>query len=78
MCISRQCLVLGKLGNSLLAGDQDGKREGALPNASISSGSFWPLDDMETWPSVWRLIPDVWLSKSLDLAAIDVTVVVMT
>ena len=77
MCIPRQCLVLGQLGDSFLAGDQDGKWEGALPNAPISSGSFWPLDGMGVWPSVWRLAPHVQSSKSLDLAAINATVVAM-
>ena len=39
-CIPRQYLVLGWLGDSLLARDQDGKWEGELPNAAISLGSF--------------------------------------
>ena len=56
-------------------GDQDGKWEGALPNIPISSGSFQPLAGMGVWPSVWRLAPDVWSSKLLDLVAIDATVV---
>ena len=50
MCIPRQCLVLGWLGNSLLAGDQDFEQEEALPNAPTSSGSLWPLDGMGVWP----------------------------
>ena len=74
-CIPRQCLVLGQLGNGFLARDQDGKWEEALPDAPISSGSIQPLDGMGVWPSVWRLAPDVQSSKSLDLAAIDMTVV---
>ena len=44
MCIPRQCLVLGQLGDGFLARDQDGKWKGALPNTPISSGSFWPID----------------------------------
>ena len=39
-CIPKQYLVLGWLGGSPLAGDQDGKWEGELSNASISSGPF--------------------------------------
>ena len=42
-CIPRQCLVIGQLGDGFLARDQDGRWEGALPNAPISSGSFPPL-----------------------------------
>ena len=74
-CIPRQYLVLGQLGSSLLAGDQDGKWEGELPNTPVSSGSFQLWDGMSTWPSIWRLAPDVQSSKSLDLVAIDMTVV---
>ena len=76
-CIPRQCLVLGQPGDGFLARDQDSKWEGALPNASISSGSFQSLDGMGVWPSVWMLAPDVWSSKLLDLVAIDVIVVAM-
>ena len=74
-CIPRQCLVLGWLGNGFLARDQDGEWEWALPDTPISSGSFRPFDGMGVWPLVWRLTPDVWSSKPLDLAVIDVTVV---
>ena len=35
-CIPKQGLVLGWLGGSLLAGDQDGEQEGNCPNAPIS------------------------------------------
>ena len=74
-CISRQYLVLGWLGGGLLVGDQDGEQEGELPNAPISLGSFQLWDGMSTWPSFWRLAPDIWSSKSLDLAVIDMIVV---
>ena len=41
----------------------------------------WPetkmVSGMGVWPSVWRLTPDVWSSKLLDLVAIDATVVAM-
>ena len=69
--------MLEQLDNGFLARDQDGEWEGALPNAPISLGSFPPLDGMGVWPSVWRLAPDVWFSKLLDLATIDATVVAM-
>ena len=69
--------MLGQLGDSFLARDQDGKWEGALSNAPIYSGSFQPLDGMGVWPSVWRLAPDVQFSKSLDLVAINATVVAL-
>ena len=74
-CIPRQCLVLGQLDDCFLARDQGGEWGMALPDTPISSGSLWPLDGMGVWPSVWRLAPDVQFSKSLDLAAIDMTVV---
>ena len=76
-CIPKQCLVLGWLGGSLLAGDQYGEQEGELPDTPISSGSFWLWDGMSMWPSIWRLAPDIWSSKSLDLVAIDMMVVAM-
>ena len=74
-CIPRCCLVLGQLGSGLLARDQDGEQEGKLHDASISSGSFQFQDDMPAWCSIWRLTPDIWSSKSLDLVAIDMIVV---
>ena len=74
-CIPKQYLVLGWLGSGLLARDQDGKWEGELPNAPISSGHFQCWDCMPAWPTVWRLAPDIQSSKSLDLAAIDMIVV---
>ena len=71
MCIPRKCLVLGQPGDGLLARDQDGKWEGALPNAPTYFRVLsWPLDGMGVWPSVWRLAPDVQSSKSLDFVAI--------
>ena len=74
-CIPRHYLVLRWLGSGLLAGDQDGKWEWELPNAPISLGSFQLWDGMSMWPSIWRLAPDVWSSKLLDLVAIDKIVV---
>ena len=75
MCIPRQCLVLGQLGNDLLARDHDGEWEGQLPDAPDSPGSFVLLDGMSAWPPIWRLAPDILSSKLLDLAAIDTIVV---
>ena len=74
-CISRQCFVLGLLDSSLLARDQDGKWEGELPNASDSCRSFALWDGMSTWPSIWRLAPDILSTKSLNLAAMDMKLV---
>ena len=74
-CISRQCLVLGQFDSGLLAGDQDGKWEGELSSAPDSLRSFALWDGTSTWPSVWRLAPDVLSSRSLDLAAIDTKLV---
>ena len=73
--ISKQCFVLGWLDGSLLAGDQDGKWEGELPNASNSCRSFALWDGMSTWPSNWGLAPDVLFPGSLSLAAIDINLV---
>ena len=76
-CIPRQYQVSGPPGDGCLSGDWDGEWEGALPDASISFRPFWPLGDVGVWPSIWRLVPDIWPSKSLDLVAIDTPVVVM-
>ena len=54
-----------------------GQWEVALPDAPVSSRPFWPLGDVGVQPLVWKLAPDIWSSKSLDLVAIDMTVVVM-
>ena len=78
MCIPRQCLVLGWLGSGLLAGDKGDKWMGELPNAPISSESFQLWDGMSMWPSIWRLAPDIWSSKLLDLVAIDMIVLGMS
>ena len=75
--IPRQYWVSGQPGNSCLAGDWDGEWEGALPDAPVSSRPFWLLGGVRVQTSVWRLAPDIWSSKSLDLVAIDMTVVVM-
>ena len=72
--IPRQYLVLGWLGSGLLAGDQD-REWGELPNAPVSSGLFQLWDGIFTWFFIWRLAPDIWSSKLLDLAAIDMIIV---
>ena len=59
----------------LLVRDQDGEQEGELPNAPNSIRSFALWDGTSTWPSIWRLVPDVLSSRSLDLAAIDMKLV---
>ena len=74
-CISKQCLVLGQLNGSLLAGDQDGKWEGELPDTSNSCRSFALWDGMSAWPSIWRLAPDILFPRSLNLVAIDMKLV---
>ena len=38
---------------------------------------FQLLGGVRAWPSVWRLAPDMQSSELLDLAAIDMTVVVV-
>ena len=58
-----------------LAGDQDSKWEVELPNASDSCRSFALWDGMSTWPSIWRLAPDVLSTRSLDLAVMDMKLV---
>ena len=63
---------------ALLARDQDGKWEGELPNASNSCRSFALWDGMSTWPSVWRLAPDVLYPRPLNLAAIDMKLVAVS
>ena len=55
----------------------DGEWEGALPDAPVSSRPFQPFGDVRVWPSIWRLAPDIWSYKSLDLVAIVMTVMVM-
>ena len=71
ICISRQCLILGWLDGGLLAGDQDGKWEGELPNSPNSCRCFALWDGTSMWPSIWRLAPDILSPSSLYLAAID-------
>ena len=73
--ISRQCFVLGQLDGGLLAGDQDGKREGELPDASDSHRSFALWGGTSAWPSIWRLTPDVSSTRLLDLATMDMKLV---
>ena len=74
-CISRQCLVLGQLDSSLLAGDQDGEWEGELSNASDSHRYFALWGGSSKWPFIWRLAPDVSSTRSHDLAAMDMKLV---
>ena len=69
--ISKQCFVLGQPDGGLWAGDQDGKWEGELSNASGSHRSFELWSGMSAWLSVWRLALDISSTRSLDLAAID-------
>ena len=57
-CISKQYQVPGQSGVGFLTGDWDGEQEGVLPNASVSSGPFWPFGCMRVWPSIWILTPD--------------------
>ena len=38
--------------------EMDGEWEGVLPNASVSSGLFWPFGGVRVWPSIWILTPD--------------------
>ena len=57
---------------SLLSGDQDGKWEGELPDASDSYRSFALWDGTSTWPFIWKLAPDVSSTRLLNLAAMDI------
>ena len=70
-CISKQYQVSGWSGVCFLTRDWDGEHDGALPNASVSSGPFWLLGGVRVWPSVLIPSPDFWSSKSLNVAAID-------
>ena len=76
-CISRQCFVLGWLDSGLLAGDQDSKWEGELPNASNFHRSFSLWGGLSVWHSIWRLAPDISSTRSLNLAAMDTKLVVV-
>ena len=69
--ISKQCFILGWLDSGLWAGDQDGKQEGGLSDASSSHRSFVLWGGMSMWPSLWRLAPDVSSTRLLDLTAMD-------
>ena len=57
--ISKQYFVLGQLDSGLWAGDQDGEWEGELSSASGSCGSFALWVGTFTWPSIWRMTPDI-------------------
>ena len=76
-CISKQYKVSGQLGVGFLARDWDGECDGALPNTSGSYRPFQPLVGVRMWPSVWILISEFKLSRSLDLVAIDMKTLVM-
>ena len=67
--------VLGQLDSSLWAGDQDGKWEGELSDASSSHRSFVLWGGMSLWPSIWRLTQDVSSTRLLDLPAMDTKLV---
>ena len=71
--ISRQYQVSGQSG--FLTGDWDGDWDGVLPTASGSSRPFQPLGGVRVWPSFWILVPGFCLSRSLNLAAIDLKTV---
>ena len=73
--ISKQCFILGWLDGSLWARDQDGKWEGELTDASSSHRSFALWGGTSTWPSIWRLAPDVSSTGLLNLAAMDTKLV---
>ena len=72
---SRQCFVIGQLDGGLLARDQDSKWGGELSNASDSHRSFALWGGMSTWPSIWRLAPDISSTRLLNLAAMDMKLV---
>ena len=69
-CIFRQYFILGWLDSSLWAGGQYGKWEGELSSSCGSCRSFTLWVGTSTWPSIWRLAPDVLSTRSLNLAAI--------
>ena len=75
--ISKQCFILRWLDSGHLARDQDGKWEGELSDASGSHRSFALWGGTSAWPSIWRLAPDVSLTRSLNLAAMDTKLVAM-
>ena len=75
--ISKQYFILGWLDGSLQAGDQDGKWEGELSSTSGSHRSFALWDGTSAWPSIWRLAPDISSSRSLNLAAMHMKLVVV-
>ena len=70
-CISKQYQVPGWSGVGFLTGDRDGEHDVVLPNASVSSGPCWLLSGVKVWPPIWILAPVFWLSKLLDLMAVD-------
>ena len=51
-CISKTIPSPWQSGDGFLIGDWDDEQEGVLPNASASSGPFWPLGGVRVWPSV--------------------------
>ena len=76
--ISKQYFVLGQLDSSLQAGDQDGRWDGGLSNASSSHRSFALWVGTSVWPSIWRLALDVSSTRSFDLAAMDMKLVAVS
>ena len=76
-CISKQYQVSGWSGVGFLARDQDGYCDGALSNASGSSGPFWPLAGARVWPYICILTSGFKWCRSPDLVAIDTKTVVM-
>ena len=54
-----------------------GECDGALPNASGSSGQFQQLVGVRVWPSVWVFISGFESCRSLNLVAIDMKLVVV-
>ena len=76
--ISKQYFVLGQQDSSLSAGDQDGEWEGELSSASSSHGFFALWIGTFAWPSIWRLAPDISSTRSLNLAAMDMTLVAVS
>ena len=64
--ISKQYWVTGWSGICLLTWDWDGECNGALLDASVSLGPFWPFGGVRVWPSIWTVTPDFWLSRLLE------------
>ena len=76
--MSKQYFILGWLDGSLRAGDLDGKWEGGLSDTSSSHRSFTLWAGTSSWPSIWRLAPDISSARLLDLAAMDMKLVAVS